>query len=81
MGLVLLGYILGRNLPATVLTQLGRFLFWVRVPISIVFFLRKADLSRPIWIVPAIAFLAILLGAFLAWLGIKGQTHLTNTTP
>ncbi|GAA6617460.1 AEC family transporter [Scytonema sp. NUACC26] len=81
VGLVLLGYILGRNLPATVPTQLGRFLYWVGVPISIVVFLRKADLSGPIWIAPAIAYLAILLGAFLAWLGIKGQAQLTNTTP
>lgn len=81
VGLVLLGYILGRNLPATVPTQLGRFLYWVGVPTSIVVFLRKADVSGPIWIAPAIAYLAILLGAFLAWLGIKGQIHLTNTTP
>ncbi|KAF3885647.1 MULTISPECIES: AEC family transporter [Nostocales] len=81
VGLVLLGYILGRKSPETVPTLVGRFLFWVGVPISIVIFLRKADLSGPIWIAPAIAFLAILLGAFLAWLGIKGLTHWTNTTP
>ncbi|GAB1540141.1 AEC family transporter [Scytonema sp. NUACC21] len=81
VGLVLLGYILGRKLPATVPTQLGRFLFWVGVPISIVIFLRKADLSGPIWIAPAIAYLAILLGGFLAWLGIQGQTHFTKTIP
>ncbi len=30
---------------------------------------------------PDIAYLAILLGAFLAWLAIKGQAYFTNTIP
>ncbi|MEC4815681.1 MAG: AEC family transporter [Scytonema sp. PMC 1069.18] len=81
VGLVLVGYILGRKLPARVPTRLGQFLFWVGVPISIVVFLHKANLSAQIWIAPAIAFLAILLGAFFAWLGIKGQIYLQNTAP
>jgi predicted permease len=53
----------------------------VGVPISIVSFLRQTDLSGQIWIAPAIAYLAILLGAFFAWLGIKGQTYFSNTIP
>lgn len=81
VGLVLVGFILGRKLPSTVPTRLGQWLFWVGVPISIVSFLRQTDLSGQIWIAPAIAHLAILLGAFLAWLGIKGQTYLSNTIP
>jgi hypothetical protein len=81
VGLVLVGFILGRKLPAPVPTRLAQFLFWVGVPIGIVAFLRKADLSGQIWIAPAIAYLAILLGAFLAWLGIKGQAYFTNTIP
>lgn len=80
-GLVLVGFILGRKLPVTVPTRLGLFLFWVGVPISIVSFLRQSSLSGQIWIAPAIAYLAILLGAFLAWLGIKGQAHFRNTIP
>lgn len=80
MGLVLVGVFLGRTLPATVPPRLGQLLFWVGVPISIVAFLRQADLSAQIWIAPAIAHIAILLGAFLAWLAIKGQAYLTNTT-
>ncbi|HYX16569.1 MAG TPA: AEC family transporter [Nostoc sp.] len=80
-GLVLVGFILGRKLPVTVPTHLGQFLFWVGVPISIVSFLRQSSLSRQIWIAPAIAYLAILLGAFLAWLGIKGQAYFRNTVP
>jgi malate permease and related proteins len=79
VGLALVGFILGRKLPAIVPTRLAQFLFWVGVPISIVAFLRKADLSGQIWIAPAIAYLAILLGAFLAWVAIKGQAYITNT--
>ncbi|BAT52541.1 Auxin Efflux Carrier [Nostoc sp. NIES-3756] len=81
VGLVLVGFFLGRKLPSTVPTRLGQWLFWVGVPISIVSFLRQTDLSGQIWIAPAIAHLAILLGAFFAWLGIKGQTYFSNTIP
>lgn len=76
-----MGVILGRKLPAIFPTRLGQFLFWVGVPISIVAFLRQTDLSGQIWIAPAIAYLAILLGAFLAWLVIKGQAYLTKSHP
>ncbi len=79
VGLVLLGFFLGRKLPATVPTRLGHFLFWVGVPLSIVAFLYKTDLSGQIWIAPAIAYLAIFLGAFLAWIIIKLQALITKT--
>lgn len=81
VGLVLLGFILGRKLPSTVPSVVGHFLFYLGVPISIVSFLYQADLSGQIWIAPAIAYLAILLGALLAWLAIKGQTYVTDTMP
>ncbi len=81
MGLVLIGFILGRKLPGTVPSRLGQFLFYVGGPISIVSFLYKADLSGHILIAPAIAYLAIFLGALLAWLGIKWQAYFTNTIP
>ncbi len=80
-GLVLIGFFLGRKLPATVPTRLGEFLFWVGVPISIVAFLYKTDLSGQIWVAPAIAYLAIFLGAFLAWIGMKWQVLLTRNIP
>ena len=80
-GLVLVGFILGRKLPVTVPTRLGQFLFWVGVPISIVSFLRQSSLSEQIWIAPAFAYLAILLGAFLAWLAIKAQVYFRNPVP
>lgn len=79
-GLILLGFFLGRKLTASVPTRLGNFLFWVGGPISIVAFLYKADLAGQIWIAPAIAYLAMFLGAFLAWVGIKAQPYFTNTT-
>ncbi|MGD1909295.1 MAG: AEC family transporter [Rivularia sp. (in: cyanobacteria)] len=80
-GLVIIGCILGRKLPHSVPTGLGKFLFWIGVPIGIVTFLRKADLSGAIWIAPAVAYAAILLGAFFAWIGIKWQSSFTNTVP
>ncbi len=71
VGLVLLGFVLSSKLPKVYSTYLGQFLFWVGVPISIVAFLRRADLSGPIWIAPVVAWIAILLGAGLAraWIG------------
>jgi len=81
IGLLLVGFVLGRKLPATVPTRLGQFLFWVGVPISIVAFLRKSDLSGQIWIAPIIACTATLLGAFFAWLGIRGKAYLTKSVP
>ncbi len=71
LGLALIGFILGRTLPATVPVCLGKLLFWVGVPTSIVAFLRKTDLSGQIWIAPAIAFTAIFFGASLCWLAIR----------
>jgi len=81
VGLILLGFILGRKLPATSGSTLGKFLFWVGGPISVVGFLHKADLSAQVWIAPAIAYLAIFLGAGLAWLKIKSETHFTSSIP
>ncbi|MDM9379156.1 AEC family transporter [Chlorogloeopsis sp. ULAP01] len=81
VGLVSVGFLLGLRLPATIPTHLGQFLFWVGVPLSIVTFLQKADLSGQIWIAPLIAHLAILLGAFLAWIGVKWQALFVKTIP
>jgi malate permease and related proteins len=48
-----LGILLGRTLPNTIPLQLGKFLFWIGVPISILTFLRQADLSGAVWLAPA----------------------------
>jgi len=78
VGLVLLGLILGSKLPKVVPAYLGQFLFWIGVPISNVVFLRRADLSGPIWIAPLVAWVAVLLGAGLAWVWINWQAYLED---
>jgi predicted permease len=77
-GAVLLGWVLGRCLPKSVPTKVGQFLFWVGVPLSIITFLRGADLSGAIWIAPVVAWMAIFLGAALAWGWMKLQPRATN---
>ncbi|MBW4576235.1 MAG: AEC family transporter [Aphanothece sp. CMT-3BRIN-NPC111] len=77
---VLLGWVLGRQLPKIIPVYVGKFLFWVGVPISIFAFLRQADLSGQIWIAPAAAWVAILLGAGLAWIWIKRQASWIKPT-
>ncbi|MBW4522903.1 MAG: AEC family transporter [Scytolyngbya sp. HA4215-MV1] len=62
------GWLCGFLLPKTAPLYLGQFLFWLGVPIGIIAFLRRADLSGAIWIAPVTAWVAILLGAGLAWL-------------
>lgn len=78
VGLVLLGLILGSKLPKVVPVYLGKFLFWIGVPVSNVAFLRRADLSAPIWIAPIVAWVAVLLGASLAWAWINWQAYLED---
>jgi malate permease and related proteins len=81
VGLILVGFILGQKLPVQASTYVGKFLFWVGVPISVIGFLIQTDLSGQIWIAPIIAHLAIFLGALLAWLRIKTQGYFTQSVP
>jgi predicted permease len=62
-----LGWLLGRILPAQAPVMLGKFLFWIGVPIGIVAFLRHALISSSLWIAPVTAWAASLLGSSLAW--------------
>ena len=73
--LVLVGFTLGRKFPAVISTYLAKILFWVGVPISIVAFLRKAELSQEVWIAPIIAYLAVLLGGILVFIALKATTY------
>jgi len=70
IGWTLLGVILGRILPKETSAYLGKFFFWVGVPISIVAFVRRANLNGFIWISPITAWIAILVGAAFAWIWI-----------
>ncbi|MFM7885624.1 MAG: AEC family transporter, partial [Pseudanabaena sp.] len=70
IGWTLLGYVLGKLLPKVYTTYLGKALLFVGVPIGIVSFLRQADLSGWIVIAPTTAWVAIFVGAGLAWIWI-----------
>lgn len=78
VGLIFFGLILGSKLPKIVPSYLGKFLFWIGVPISNIAFLRAADLSGSIWIAPIFAWTAIFLGAGLAWAWINWQAYRNN---
>lgn len=70
-GGVLLGLLLGRWVPQRLPAAIGQFLFWIGAPVSIIAFLRGADLSGTIWIAPVTAWMAILLGGGLAWIWLR----------
>ena len=76
LGWTLCGWVLGRLLPATMPAQLGKFLFWIGVPVSIVAFLRHAQLSTTLWLAPVVAWVAMLLGVSIAWwVTQRSRTH------
>ena len=80
IGWVGLGAFLGHKLPRAIPQSLGKFLFWLGVPLSIVSFLRQTDLSESIWIAPIAAWAAMLLGGGLAWLWIWGRPAWSKPT-
>lgn len=51
---------------------LGRFLYWLGVPISLIHFLRQADLSGGVWLAPVMAWVAFAIALVCAW----GWLHL-----
>jgi len=53
--------------------RLGRFLFWVGIPLSIVGFMRRADLSGHLYLAPVVAWAAILLGLLCSRLWISAH--------
>jgi predicted permease len=50
---------------------LGKFLFFIGVPISVINFIHKADLSGTIWLSPLTAWCAILISLFCSWLWLQ----------
>jgi malate permease and related proteins len=52
---------------------LGQFLFWLGIPISIIGFMRRADLSGQIFLAPVVAWAAMLLGLGCSRLWIRAQ--------
>jgi malate permease and related proteins len=63
-----LGWLLGRWLPTSAPTQLGKFLFWVGVPIGIFTFLHQTDLTGPLWLAGLVAWAVMLTGLGLGQL-------------
>jgi predicted permease len=70
IGWISLGWVLGRVLPKRIPGLVGKFMFWVGLPVSIVAFLYRADLSGLIFIAPITAWIAIAVGAAFAWVWI-----------
>ncbi|MBW4658959.1 MAG: AEC family transporter [Drouetiella hepatica Uher 2000/2452] len=66
-----LGLLLGYKLPPKIPSYLGKFLFWVGAPLSIAVFMRQADLSASVLVAPLICWVALALGAGLAWIWIR----------
>jgi malate permease and related proteins len=63
-----LGWLLGQWLPESAPTWLGKFLFWVGVPIGIFTFLRQTDLTGPLWVAGVVAWAVMLTGLGLGQL-------------
>ncbi len=75
LGWTLLGFVLQKGMPTGWNRwlgpyPLGRFMFWVGVPLSILGFMQGVDLSGQIWVAPLICWLSVGLGFALtsAWL-------------
>lgn len=65
-----------QRLHQTFPLALGKFLFWVGIPLSIIGFMRRADLSGPVYLAPAVAWGAMLLGLLCSrlWIVLWGNT-------
>ncbi|MBI4781863.1 MAG: AEC family transporter [Oscillatoriophycideae cyanobacterium NC_groundwater_1537_Pr4_S-0.65um_50_18] len=63
---------LSRKIPL----YLGKFLFWVGVPLSIMVFMRQANLSASVLVAPLVCWVALILGAGLAWFWIQRRSDL-----
>ena len=80
LGWTLLGFVLQKGLPAGWKRWLdphvlGRFMFWVGVPLGTIGFIQKADLSGQIWVAPLVCWLATGLGFALANAWLQWQHH------
>ena len=70
IGWVIAGFILGKFLPKSITGYLGKFLFLVGAPFSVVALMRQTSLSGYMAIAPISAWTALLVGAGLAWIWI-----------
>lgn len=70
IGWVMAGFILGKFLSKNITGHLGKFLFFVGAPFSVVAFMRSTTISGYMAIAPISAWTALLVGAGLAWVWI-----------
>lgn len=81
VGWVGLGWIAGRLLPLWIPHLLGKYLFWLGVPLSVIGFLYQADLSGPVWLASLVGWGCILVGLPLMWAWIRWQLHRESLPP
>lgn len=55
--------------------DLGKFLFWVGVPGSLIHFLRQTDLSGGVWLAPVMAWVTFGVALLLAWAWIQASSQ------
>jgi hypothetical protein len=70
IGWISVGWVLGRFTGKSITRQLGQCMFWIGLPISIIGFLYRADLSGWILVAPITAWVAMATGALFAWVWI-----------
>ncbi|MEE3717710.1 AEC family transporter [Tumidithrix elongata RA019] len=66
IGWTLAGVLLLRALPEMVPKLMGRSLYWVGVPVQVLAFMQRADLTQTVWLVPVIVVSALLAGMMMA---------------
>lgn len=71
IGGVACGWVLAHFLPSTTPQKLGRFQYWVGVPLGMVIFLRWADLTGAVWLAPVLAWTVTFTSATIAWLWLQ----------
>lgn len=85
LGWTLLGYTIQRVTPTPLLYRLGihrigRFMFWIGVPVSIIGFMQGIDLGEAAWLSPVASWVAIGLSVGLAHIWIGGWRWLQLTS-
>jgi malate permease and related proteins len=76
VGWTLAGLLFFRFLPEAVPRFMGRSLYWVGVPLQVLAFIQRADLTRSVWLVPAVVAFAFFVGLGAGWL----WAHFTGIT-
>ncbi len=69
------GWIFGKFSSEAIAKKIGKWLFWVGVPISVFAFVRQIDLSGSIWLAPTVAWLAMGLCLGSAWVWLRLTSH------